>query len=472
MRLECLINGNPRTENPRPNESYLYAAARSHQVKDQTTIATRKLTRSVITGAAATKIGAKHLSYMGKRALTKKEDREQLQEQHNRDLGKLLFAALSQLRGTALKASQILSTEASFLPKSIRDELGRACYQVPPINRALIRKVFIQQFQCAPEQLFAEFNSDAFAAASIGQVHDARTNNNESVAVKIQYPGIAASIDSDVRLMQGVLNTLSSALAFIPSKAAVEHTLNEVKERLQEEVDYQREADHTEWFRQRLDKNEYCVPRVFSEFSSNRVLTTEKLSGQHIDEWLNNNPDQDARNNFGQLLFNYFIYSNFELKCINPDFHPGNFLMMDDGRLGILDFGCVKKFDDEYPNIVSKLFSTFKRCHYNLDMKELMAAYQNLGLIKPDLEEEIFAQDIYPSCKLIIDWFIEPFLHSTFNFKNKMPYPAEIHKEGKKTAKHLHLLKEEQMSFDRGYLGLMNLLTRLEAEIVTTNQWL
>ena len=467
-----MINGNLRTKSPKPTEPYIDATARSYPVKDQTKIATRKLARSAITGAAATKIGAKHLSYMGKRVLTKEEDREQLQEQHNRDLGKLLFAALSQLRGTALKASQILSTEASFLPKSIREELGRACYQVPPINRALIRKVFIQQFEQAPEKLFSEFNSEAFAAASIGQVHDARTNNNESVAVKIQYPGIAASIESDVRLMQGVLNTLSSALAFIPSKDAVEHTLNEVKERLQEEVDYQSEADHTEWFRKRLDSTKYCVPRVFHEFSTNRVLTTEKITGQHIDEWLKKNPSQKQRNSFGQLLFDYFIHSNFELKCINPDFHPGNFLMMDDGRLGILDFGCVKKFGDDYPEIVSELFSTFKRCHYNLDMKELMLAYQNLGLIKPDLEEETFVEDIYPSCKLIIDWFIEPFLKDTFNFKYKLPYPAEIHKEGKKTAKHLYLLKEEQMSFDRGYLGLMNLLARLEADIITDNPWL
>lgn len=441
-------------------------------MKDQTKIATRKLTRSAITGAAATKIGAKHLSYMGKRALTKKENHPQLEDEHNRELGRLLFGALSQLRGTALKASQILSTEASFLPESIREELARACYQVPPINRALIRKVFVQQFSRAPEQLFTEFDSHAFAAASIGQVHNARTKNGDDVAVKIQYPGIAASIDSDLRLIQGVLNTLSTGLASIPNKTAIAHTLNEVRERLLEEVDYCSEAEHTQWFRQRLDANKYCVPKVFAEYSNQRVLTTEKLSGLHINEWLQTNPSQAQRNHFGQLLFDYFLQSNFELKTINPDFHPGNFLLLNDGRLGILDFGCVKKFGDDYPEIVSELFSTFKRCHHSLDMTALMNAYQNLGLIEPDLNPATFEKDIYPSCKLINAWFIEPFLQESFNFKDKMPYPSEIHKESKNTAKHLHLLKEEQMSFDRGYLGLMNLLTLLESEIDTANPWL
>lgn len=441
-------------------------------MKDQTKIATRKLTRTAITSAAATKIGAKHLSYMGKRALTKKEDREQLQDQHNRDLGKLLFGALSQLRGTALKASQILSSEASFLPEPIREELARACYQVPPINRALIRKVFVQQFSQAPEQLFSKFDSNAFAAASIGQVHNAKTKTGESVAVKIQYPGIAASIDSDLRLIQSVLNTLSGSLATIPSKAAVAHTLNEVRERLLEEVDYHSEAKHTQWFRDNLDTKRYCVPKVFSEFSNQRVLTTEKLTGLHINEWLENNPSQQDRNHFGQLLFDYFLQSNFELKRINPDFHPGNFLLLDDGRLGVLDFGCVKTFDDGYPQVVSQLFATFKRCHHSLNTLDLMAAYKDLGLISPNLNEEVFTRDIYPSCKLINEWFIEPFLQDTFHFKDKQPYPAEIHKQGKKTAKHLHLLKEEQMSFDRGFLGLMNLLTLLESDVNTANPWL
>lgn len=439
---------------------------------DQSKIATKKLARSAIAGAAATKIGAKHLSYMGKRALAKNEDKEQLQETHNRELGKLLFAALSQLRGTALKASQILSTEASFLPESIRDELARACYKVPPINRALIRKVFVQQFSQAPEQLFAEFDSQAFAAASIGQVHNARTKSGESVAVKIQYPGIAASIDSDLQLIQRVLNTLAIGLASIPNKAAVTHTLNEVRVRLVEEVDYQSEALHTEWFRQRLDSNKYCVPRVLNEFSSKRVLTTEKLSGQHIDEWLGRNPSQQERNHFGQLIFDYFLQSNFQLKAINPDFHPGNFLMLDDGRLGILDFGCVKTLDEGYPQLVSALFSAFRRCYHSPDIAELMSAYQSLGLIEPTLSVDEFEQDIYPSCKLIIPWFIEPFLQDTFNFKHKKTYPTEIHKESKKAAKHIYLPKEEQMSFDRGFLGLMNLLTQLEADINTANQWL
>ena len=142
------------------------------------------------TASIAAQSGAKHLTHLGKKAFS--SDSETLQKEHEAEIGKLLFKGLSQMRGTALKASQLLSLEADLIPEGIRQELAKSCHQVPPLNRSLIRKVFMSEFQQEPHTLFEFFNSSAFAAASLGQVHAAVFEGDE-VAVKVQYPGIQES---------------------------------------------------------------------------------------------------------------------------------------------------------------------------------------------------------------------------------------------------------------------------------------
>ena len=174
-------------------------------------VPTSKLSRSAITGAAVAKIGLKHAGYKVRKAFSAKstdakyspaKSNEQSQQQHEEQIGELVFTVLSQLRGTAIKLSQLLSMETDILPETIRNKLKSACHELPPINRALVRKQMVQELGYTPKQLFKEFDSQAFSAASIGQVHRALSFNDEVLAVKVQYPGIGATIDSDLKMLE------------------------------------------------------------------------------------------------------------------------------------------------------------------------------------------------------------------------------------------------------------------------------
>ena len=168
----------------------------------ETNIPVSKLKRSTLTGITAARVGVKHIGYKARSLLTKPENKQVNKLRHEEQIADLVFSVLTQLRGTALKVSQILSMEADILPISIREKLKEACYQVPPINRALVRKQLVQELGKSPNNLFGEFNSHAFAAASIGQVHRATTFDGDAVAVKIQYPGIASTIESDLQIIE------------------------------------------------------------------------------------------------------------------------------------------------------------------------------------------------------------------------------------------------------------------------------
>ena len=423
-----------------------------------------KLKRTAVTGSAMAKLGVKHLTYLGKKTFS-----EQDQIEHERQLGKTLFAALSQLRGTALKVSQVLSMEADLLPVHIREELAKGCYQVPPLNRALIHKVFVQEFNQAPGELFDQFNRHAFAAASLGQVHQASLANGKSVAVKVQYPGIASSINSDVKILRGVMTTLAKTTDLLPDKQLVNRVLDEIEARLLEEVDYEFEAEKTLWFKQQLAPLNVQVPEVYSDFSSDRVITTAFLQGLHLDEWLAGNPSQSQRNQVGQQLFDLFFYSLFKLNRLHADPHPGNFLFLPDGTIGLIDFGCVKAIDPAFPPQVAKTMSGLLP---NGDADSLLNTYKNLNMLAPDLSIDEFNQDVMPHLKPMHDWLIQPFLQPEFDFATKSPYPIKAIDNGKKAIAYLTGFHPDQIYFDRAFLGLMNMLHKIKSVVKTQNSHL
>lgn len=208
-------------------------------------ILSTKLSRALKTTGMAAKSGIRHLNYLKNKTLTSSanvEKKAQLKLDHEAEIGRILFSGLSQMRGTALKASQLLSLEADLLPEGIRKELAKSCYQVPPINRALIRKMFIQELGKEPSKVFDKFEPQACAAASLGQVHKAsitlpETGEQQTVAVKIQYPGIGESIDSDLKMLSFILNSLSKTTSHVPNKHVLETTLDEIERCLKDEID-------------------------------------------------------------------------------------------------------------------------------------------------------------------------------------------------------------------------------------------
>ena len=431
-----------------------------------------KLGRSAITGLALAHAGASKLGHKARQWTRKEDDRQAAQERHETELGRILFRALNQLKGSALKISQMLSMDSDFLPPGIRQELAKGCHQVTPLNRALIHKVFQREFNQAPEHLYAQFDHHAFAAASLGQVHHASLEDGRAVAVKVQYPGIAAAIGSDIRMLRGILTTMGLGSDTMPDKKIIDNATAELEQKLAEELDYEHEAAQLEWFRQHTRMPGIVIPRSLPELSSKRVLTMEKIDGLHLEAWLATQPDQGQRNHFGQLLFDWFWYSVCELGYLHADPHPGNFMFMADGHLALLDFGCTRA--------ISPAFCVAMQVHWQALLmplgpernQALLQAYVALGLFSSDLTQARFDTQVLPAIEAVQQWKIQGFESSRFDFSNKLPYPVYMDRQQNRLlAQEFKGFHPDMPYFDRAYLGLMHMLKSLGAVINTNNPW-
>lgn len=438
-------------------------------------ISTGKLSRSVSLGMVAAKIGLKHVGRLGKNRRTGAEgeaEKQAEQTRYEREIGQILFQALNQLKGTALKASQILSLEVDFLPEGIREELAKACYQATPLNKALIHKVFRQEFNQSPYDMFLRFDDPAFAAASLGQVHKAQLPDGSDVAVKIQYPGIAASISNDIALLKRLLSILSSTTDLIPDRNVIDIVLSEIELQLEREVDYQLEAQHINWFSAHLTSSHIVIPGIHPTFSGDRVLTMHYLTGVHLEEWLATGPDQASRDHYGQLLFDVFIKSFFELGCLHADPHPGNFLFMENGQLGLLDFGCVKKISPPFPQEQAHFYNLLMRHQDKACLPELRQAYLSMGLIDAHLDQKTFDQKLQPKLQDMQVWCIEPFLNDEFDFSQKSPLPPLNSEEAREAMPFLKGMPRDLLYFDRTYHGMIHMLKRVGGRVRTKNPWI
>ena len=440
-------------------------------------VPTSKLTRSAIAGAAVTKIGLKHVSYKARKAFSANintakssatKNAEQSQQQHEEQIGELVFTVLSQLRGTAIKLSQLLSMETDMLPETIRNKLKSACHEVPPINRALVRKQMVLELGNTPKQLFKEFDSEAFSAASIGQVHRALSFNDEELAVKVQYPGIGATIDSDLKMLEKLFWLLAKTTNNMPKKQVITLVLAEMKNRLAEEINYKIEASNLNWFQQNMTLNGIVIPKVKKQLSSARVLSMEMLTGQPIDQWLADQPSQQQRNALGQKLFDFFWYCALTLKKIHADPHPGNFLVLGHGQLGVIDFGCVRAlsedFVDNFTAMIPKMVDSYI---LGKNHEALLASYQRLKFINQGVDFGTFESKVLPDLQRYGEWFSQAYQRTTFNFSTKTPCPGRPDNVGGGAVKFLSGMYDEQLCFDRAHLGLMNLLTQIGADINT-----
>ncbi|MFY7867655.1 ABC1 kinase family protein [Roseateles sp.] len=433
---------------------------------------TGRLARSAIAGAAVARAGVAHLGHKLSRLgqdLTP-IDEAAAQTEHQAQLGRILFAALNQLKGTALKASQLLSMELGLLPQALRDELARAHYQVTPLNRALVIKLMRQELGAGPEDLFASFEPQAFAAASLGQVHAATLHSGEAVAVKLQYPGMAASIHSDLALLRGLLSRFGSSSA-LPQPEVLDALMQEIATKLNEELDYLHEAEQLRWFADRLkDQPLLRLPQPVDALCSKRMLTMQRLDGLHLNEWLATQPSQAERDHYGQLLFDLFLYSVFELQRLQADPHPGNSLFMQDGQLGLLDFGCTRSLRPAFCRHISAAWCALLR--QPLDAGALQQSYIDLGLLSPTMSADTFAGELLPALQDLLAWQVRPFTQELFDFGQHPPPPRTEAAHQRTAVGHLQSMAPELPYFDRSYLGLLQTLRALGARVRTRNRWI
>ncbi|MDE2431121.1 MAG: AarF/ABC1/UbiB kinase family protein, partial [Burkholderiales bacterium] len=428
-----------------------------------------KFRRTAIGSLALAQAGIAHLGHQARQLTRSGEAQQEARDAHETELGRILFRALNQLKGTALKLSQLLSMDADFLPEGMRRELAQACHQVTPLNRAHVHKVFRQEFAQAPEQMYAEFAAEAFAAASLGQVHNARLQDGTALAVKIQYPGIAASIGSDIRMLRGILHTLSLGSDLVPRPAVIDRVMQELEKQLTEEMDYEHEAAQLRWFRQRVDLPGIVIPDVIASHSGRRVLSMQRLDGQHLDDWLAGAPTQAQRDHFGQSLFDWFWYSLTQLGCLHADTHQGNFLFMEDGRLGVLDFGCTKTISPQFSAAMAQAWSELMLPASARQYDRVRLAYVSLGLISPELDLRTLEQQLMPAAMPLIDWQLEAYRYAhngRFDFRRKSMYPAPDASDSKVLMQIAAGVHEDILYFDRTYFGLMHMLKKIGANVV------
>lgn len=254
-----------------------------------------------------------------------------------------VLASMGYLRGLVSKVGQTLGGLPEVVPEMWARVLSRLAWEAPPMHYSLVRDSLVSELGGDPEEVFAAFDRNAFAAASLGQVHRARLRSGEDVAVKVQYPGIARTVQVDLRNLRVLLQPMRLVLDW----ASFSGLLEDLAESLERETDFRHEAAHQARVRQAFEGHRWIrVPRVFEQYSSARVLVSELFSGDHLEAFLARSPPQDLRDHFGSLLYESQIRMPLAARLLHPDNNAGNFLFADDGTLGLLDFGNMRALDD------------------------------------------------------------------------------------------------------------------------------
>lgn len=254
-----------------------------------------------------------------------------------------VLSTLGEMKGAALKLGQTLSLGANHLPPEVRGIVSQLFSQAPAVSFDEISRVISEELGSAPDRLFARFNPEPFAAASLGQVHRAELPDGQSVAVKVQYPGVADAMVEDMNNAAVVIKTLGLGTNLFDGRAY----FDEVRDELAQELDYTRECALLEEYRGYLKPwPDLVVPEVFTQYSTSRVLTLEHFAGPTLHEFVEDAAPVSPVDAFriGEQLTRAVYAPFFRHRAIHADTHPGNFIVRPDGTLGILDFGAVKHF--------------------------------------------------------------------------------------------------------------------------------
>ena len=382
------------------------------------------------------------------------ETSQRLQMETNLRVSLKIFHRLGYLRGAAAKLGQTLGNLPLLIPEQVADTLDRLHSEAPPMHFALIREVVRNEFGKGVEELFAEFDKEAFAAASLGQVHRARLKTGESVAVKIQYPGIARTIDADFRNLSALLLPLRLGKDWENVKAQFE----EIRRMLNQEVDYVQEAESTRRARELFRPEDgIVVPRVYPEYSGKRVLTTEFVEGVHLRDYLATNPTQASRSAFGTKMYvawarMYSAYTRYS------DPHSGNYIFLPDGRLGLIDFGCVQHYGPEEREI-AWLAERMSRGD-SLLLPEVVRRVCGVAADDPELPDYIRMMEASR------DWMLEPDDHpGPFDFGDEGHFQRGLDMMAGIVRRRTTRTNPMYIYFNRSVFGLKALLLRLRAQV-------
>jgi predicted unusual protein kinase regulating ubiquinone biosynthesis (AarF/ABC1/UbiB family) len=312
---------------------------------------------------------------------------------------------MGDMKGAAMKLGQVLSLMTGMVPDEFSDRLSTLHAQAPPMSFDLVESVFLRDFGRGPGSMFRSFEREPFAAASIGQVHRATRHDGRRVAVKVQYPGVAEAVDADlanVALMMGLATTVARGLDGAALAA-------EIREGISAELDYLAEAHNQQRFVDLYSGHPFVVvPAVYHDLTTPRILVQDFLDGRPFRgarEW-----SQAHRDGLAEAVFRFAFGSIYRYGLFNGDPHPGNYLLLDGGRVGFVDFGCVAEFE---PATVEG-FAAIIRAINEGRIEDWRAACEDVGILHRDAPfrtEVLFDH---------MRWFWAPILEDEVRFTREL----------------------------------------------------
>jgi len=420
-----------------------------------------RASKLVSTGA---KVGVNYLKYYGdKMVKSEAEAKERLNQNNAEDI----YDSLKTLKGSALKVAQMLSMEKSILPQAYVEKFSLSQFSVPPLSPPLVIKTFKKYFGKHPEDLFDTFNATSVNAASIGQVHIAE-KNGKKFAVKIQYPGVAESIASDLALVKPIAIKMFN----IKGKDSDKY-FKEVENKLTEETNYILEIEQSKAV---VDACQHIpnlkFPKYYSDLSSERIITMDYMKGEHLSEFVMHNTDEALANQLGQALWDFYMFQIHNLRKVHADPHPGNFLISASGDLIALDFGCMKSIPEDFYIPYFELAE--KECIDN--PKLFTEKLYELEILRPDdSDEELkFFSAMFHE---LLSLFTKPFHVEAFDFSNP-DFFNQISEMGQRYSKSTELRNmngnrgsKHFIYINRTFFGLYNLMFDLKSKNVKINNF-
>jgi predicted unusual protein kinase regulating ubiquinone biosynthesis (AarF/ABC1/UbiB family) len=422
----------------------------------------QRATKLVSTGA---KVGVNYLKYYGDKIVNTEIDAK---ERLNRNNADDIYDGLKQLKGSALKVAQMLSMEKSILPQAYVEKFSLAQFSVPPLSPPLVLKTFKKYFGKSPNDIYDSFNATSSNAASIGQVHVAE-KNGKKLAVKIQYPGVAQSISSDLAMVKPIAMSMFN----IKGKDSDKY-FKEVEGKLLEETNYRLEISQSKEMALACSHiSNLLFPEYYEKLSSERIITMDFMEGEHLSEFALKNIDRRKSNKIGQALWDFYMYQIHKLKKVHADPHPGNFLVSEEGQLVALDFGCIKTIPEEFYKPYFELAET-----ENLNNKDYFRdkLYELEILREDDSNEEIeFFTEMFHE---MLSLFTQPFHKEVFDFSDPSFF-GKIAELGERYSKNTELRKmngnrgsKHFIYINRTFFGLYNLMFDLKAENIKINNFI
>lgn len=305
---------------------------------------------------------------------------EQINAEISAKTAEQLFTVLGQLKGGAMKVGQLLSVFEAAVPEDMaapyREALTKLQAAAPPMPFETVQGVLTEQLGTQWRKRFAEFTEEPVASASIGQVHRATYHDGRDVAVKIQYPGADEALYADLRQLQRFSRLIQAAQPGVEIKPL----LAEIQDRVVEELDYRTEADYQRRFAEVFDNDElFLIPKVVA--SAPKVLVTEWVSGTPLAKLIEEG-DKTYRDHAGYLLALFGFSSPDRANLLHADPHPGNFMLLEDGRMAVIDFGAVARMPEGSPRGLGEIATVA----LHDDPDELLAMLRAEGYVRDEVE--------------------------------------------------------------------------------------